>query len=74
MWLERIVQLERGVLRLSVFDILDRNYNINAWANRNMVTTTQNNVLEQYFMASFTYNMRAVGASKKVGGSRLLMF
>ncbi|MDP4264719.1 MAG: outer membrane beta-barrel protein [Bacteroidota bacterium] len=65
---------ERGVLRISAFDLLKQNNSINVSASRNMVTTTQTNVLPQYFLATFTYNMRAVGASKKVGGSRLLMF
>jgi Outer membrane protein beta-barrel family/Carboxypeptidase regulatory-like domain len=65
---------ERGVLRLSVYDLLNQNNNYNVSANRNIVSTTYSNVLPQYFLATFTYNMRAIGASKKVGGSRLLMF
>ncbi|MES2773436.1 MAG: TonB-dependent receptor [Bacteroidota bacterium] len=65
---------EVGVLSLSVFDILKRNRNISANVNRNMITTTKGNVLAQYFMATFTYNIRAAGMKKKVGGSRLLMF
>lgn len=66
---------ERGVLRLSVYDLLNQNNSIWVNANRNTVTTTQNNVLSQYFMATFTYNMRAVGASKKVGGrDRFFLF
>jgi hypothetical protein len=65
---------ERGVLRISVFDLLNQNNSYNVSANRNIVSTTHTNVLPQYFLATFTYNMRATGASKKVGGSRLLMF
>lgn len=66
---------EKGVLRLSVYDILNKNANINVNVNRNMITTTQNNVLPQYFMATFTYNIRAIGApKKKVGGERLFLF
>lgn len=65
---------ERGVLRLAVYDILNQNNSINVSARGNMVTTSESNVLPQYFLATFTYNMRAAGASKKVGGSRLLMF
>jgi len=49
--------------------------NINVNVNRNMITTTQRNVLPQYFMATFTYNIRAIGApKKKVGGERLFLF
>jgi hypothetical protein len=39
------------------------------------VTTSETNVLGQYFMATFTYNIRSIGgAKKKVGGDRLFMF
>lgn len=66
---------ERGVLKLSVFDILDQNNNIYVYAYRNVQMFSQQNVLSQYFMATFTYNMRAVGASKKVGGrERFFLF
>ncbi len=66
---------EKGVLKLTVFDILDRNAGINMNATRNMVTTSETNVLGQYFMATFTYNIRTIGgAKKKVGGERLFMF
>lgn len=64
---------ERGVLKFSAFDLLHQNNIVNISANRNSVTTTQTNVLPQYFMTTFTYNMRVKGASKKVGG-RLLLF
>jgi hypothetical protein len=65
---------EAGVLKLSVFDILNRNNNIWVNANRNMITSQQTNVLGQYFMATFTYNVRAAGASKRVGGRERLFF
>ncbi|MET0465653.1 MAG: outer membrane beta-barrel protein [Chitinophagaceae bacterium] len=65
---------EVGVLRLSVFDILKQNQNVYAFANRNMITTSQSNVLTQYFMATFTYNVRAAGVKKKVGGKDRLFF
>lgn len=66
---------EVGVLRLSVFDILDQNKNISSYANRNMISTSQTNALSQYFMATFTYNVRPAGVKKKVGGKeRLFLF
>lgn len=66
---------EAGVLKLAVNDILDRNNSIWVNANRNVITTTENNILGRYFLATFTYNVRAAGASKKVGGSqRLFLF
>lgn len=59
---------EKGVLKFSLYDILDQNNSIYVYAYNNVKTVTQTNVLTQYFMVTFTYNMRAVGASKKVGG------
>lgn len=65
---------EAGVLKLGIYDILDRTANVWVSANRNQISTFQTNVLGQYFLATFTYNVRAAGASKKVGGSRLFFF
>lgn len=66
---------EVGVLRLSVFDILNQNQNAYAVVNRNMITSSQTNALSQYFMATFTYNVRAAGVKKKVGGrERFFLF
>ena len=70
-----MLKSEALVLKLSVFDILKSNNSIYAYANRNMVTTSQTNVLAQYFMATVTYNVRPYGARKKVGGrERLFLF
>lgn len=61
---------ERGVLNLRVYDILNQNNYVQTNAIRNMVNVISSNVLPQYFMATFTYNVRAMGATKrKVGGS-----
>lgn len=66
---------EAGVLKLFVYDILNSNNNIWVNANRNMVTTMQGNILSQYFMATFSYNVRPSGAKRRVGGrERLFMF
>jgi hypothetical protein len=65
---------EVGVLKLSAFDLLNKAQNIFSYANRNMITTTQTNILQQYFMATFTYNVRAAGVKKKIGGRERLFF
>jgi hypothetical protein len=60
---------EKGVLNFRVFDILDQNNLVNTSASRNMTSITTTNVLPRYFMATFTYNIRTLGApKKKVGG------
>ncbi len=63
---------EVGVLKLSVFDILRRNNSIWVSSARNTMTTIESNILQQYFMATFTYNVRAAGVKKKVGGRESL--
>jgi hypothetical protein len=65
---------EVGVLKLGINDLLDQNNNISVNANRNTITTTQGNILGRYFLATFTYNVRAAGVKKKVGGRELFMF
>jgi hypothetical protein len=60
---------EKGVLKLSVWDLLNQNNAVSLSTYRNMVTASQTNVLTRYFMATFTYNIRTIGgAKKKVGG------
>ena len=66
---------EAGVLKFAVNDILNRNNNVWVNANRNMITTSRSNILGQYFLVTFTYNVRPAGVKKKVGGrERLFMF
>lgn len=63
---------EAGVLKLAVNDILDRNQSIWVSANRNTITTTENNILGRYFLATFSYNVRPAGAKRRVGGRERL--
>jgi hypothetical protein len=66
---------ETGVLKLSVFDILNESANVrNSYAFRNMITTSQTNILPRYFLATFTYNVRAAGVKKKIGGRERFFF
>ena len=63
---------EAGVLKLAVNDILDRNQSIWVNANRNTITTTENNILGRYFMATFSYNVRPAGVKRRIGGRERL--
>ncbi len=60
---------EVGVLNFKVYDLLNQNNFLNTNASRNMIITTNTNVLPKYYMLTFTYNVRANGVKKKVGGS-----
>lgn len=66
---------EVGMLKLGVFDILNRNNGFYRFTSQNQITDQQTNVLQRYASLSFTYNIRNMGAGKKVGGrDRLFIF
>jgi hypothetical protein len=65
---------DAGVLRLGVYDILKKMNNTSVTINQNMLTYSNSNVLGNYYMATFTYNLRPTGDKKKVGGQSLLLF
>jgi hypothetical protein len=63
----------KGQIKLSVFDILDKNASISKFISENYLVEKQVKLQSQYFMATFYYDIR--GFSKKAGGTeRLLMF
>jgi hypothetical protein len=65
----------KGLLKLSVYDLLNRNNNLYRYITQNQIIDQQTNVLQRYALLSFTYNIRNMGAPKKVGGrDRLFMF
>ncbi|HEU4904145.1 MAG TPA: outer membrane beta-barrel protein [Flavisolibacter sp.] len=64
-----------GMLKFSVFDILNRNNGFYRFTNQNQITDQRTNVLQRYGALSFTYNIRNMGAPRKVGGrDRLFLF
>ncbi|MEP6673875.1 MAG: outer membrane beta-barrel protein [Ferruginibacter sp.] len=66
---------DRGVFRISSFDLLEQSRNINVYASKNTQTTNKTNILPRYLLGTFTYNFRPTGAvKKKIGGERLLLF
>lgn len=65
---------EAGVLRLGVYDLLKKMNNTSVDISQNMLRYSNSNVLGNYYMATFTYNIRPTGAKKKVGGQSLLLF
>ncbi|HWI89736.1 MAG TPA: outer membrane beta-barrel protein [Flavisolibacter sp.] len=64
-----------GLLKFGVYDILNRNNGYNRYTTQNQIVDQQTNVLKRFSELSFTYNIRNMGAPKKVGGrDRLFMF
>ena len=52
-------------VKLSVFDLLNQNNNINRTVTETYIEDTRSNVLNRYYMLTFTYNIRKFKASPK---------
>jgi len=55
---KKIFKNQSGEIRLSVFDLLKQNTSIQRNITTNYIEDTQSNVLQQYFMLSFSYNLK----------------
>jgi hypothetical protein len=74
---KKFLKNQRGDLRLSVFDILKQNQSITRNVTETYIEDVQTNVLQRYFMLTFTYkinNVRAknVSPSHNDGGDRFI--
>lgn len=58
---------KKGELRLTIYDLLNQNTGVERNVNGNFVQDTRYQVLNQYFMLTFTYNLNKFG---NIGGSR----
>ncbi len=58
----------KGELRLSAYDVFNRNQGISQNANQNFVSEERVQTLARYFMLSFTYNFRGLKSQMKRGG------
>lgn len=64
---------DKGQLRLAVYDILNSNTNVTRYYNANAIIDNRSNVLQRYFMLTYTYNIRSFGnQTAKVGGNKSL--
>lgn len=58
---------DRGVLKLSGYDLLNQNTGIARMITENIIQVTETQLIRQYFLISLTYNIRKFG-TKTVGG------
>lgn len=66
---------DRGMLKLSVYDILNQNNSFSRTSVQNYIYDYRSNILQRYFLLTFTYNIRTMGAPGKIGGrERLFLF
>lgn len=62
---KQLFKKKTGEIRLSVFDVLNRNLNIDRSINDNVIRDVQTVVLKRYFMLTFVYNLRRFGATNQ---------
>jgi hypothetical protein len=58
---KKFLKDQKGELKLSVFDLLKQNQSITRTATESSILDVQNQVLQQYFMLTFTYKLKNFG-------------
>jgi hypothetical protein len=66
----KILKDNKGELKLTVFDLLKQNRSITRNVTETYIEDVQNEVLRQYFMLTFTYNLRNFGTAAARAASR----
>jgi hypothetical protein len=61
-----------AVLKLTVFDLLNRNQDITRIVTENLISDQKVTTLRRFLLLTFTYNIRNFGARKTGGRDRLL--
>ncbi len=64
---KKFLKNHAGELKLSVFDLLKQNQSITRTVTGNYIEDAQYTVLQQYFMLTFTYNLKNFGVAKTSG-------
>lgn len=62
---KKILKNKAGELKLSVFDLLKQNQSITRTVTGAYIEDATSQVLQQYFMLTFTYNLKNFGTAKK---------
>ena len=65
---KKFLKNRAGELKLSVFDLLKENQSITRTVTGTEITDSQSEVLQQYFMLTFTYNLKNFGKAKAPAG------
>ena len=65
---------DKGQLKFSAYDLLDQNISVFRYSSENQIIDRQINILQRYFMATFTYNIRSFKGGKIGGRERFFMF
>ena len=66
---KKFLKNQRGELKASVFDLLKQNRSISRNVNETYIEDVRNQVLQQYFMLTFSYSLRNFGAAATKTGA-----
>jgi vacuolar-type H+-ATPase subunit D/Vma8 len=66
---KKFLKSKKGELKLSVFDLLKQNRSISRDVTETYIEDVRNQVLQQYFMLTFSYNLRNFGTVAKPNGN-----
>ena len=69
---KQMLRYNRGEIKLSAIDILDRNIGISRNSNQNYIEDSRVQTLRQFFMLSFTYSLSKTGLNNASGGVRMI--
>ena len=67
---KKFLKDRKGELKLSVFDLLKQNQSITRNVTELYIEDVQNDVLQQFFMLTFTYNLRNFGTAASRAANR----
>jgi len=70
---KQMLHFNRGELKFTVNDILNKNVHINHSANQNYIEDTRVNSLRRFFLLSFTYSLSKTGLDKTGGEMKRMM-
>ncbi|MEO6489076.1 MAG: outer membrane beta-barrel protein [Ferruginibacter sp.] len=70
---KQVLRFNRGEIRLSAVDLLNRNIGINRISNQNYIEDSRVNTLKQFFLLSFTYSLSKTGLNNAGGGGMRIM-
>jgi hypothetical protein len=67
---QKFLKAQKAELKLSVFDLLKQNQSISRDVTELHIEDQRNEVLQQYFMLTFTYKLKTFGKGKPMDNSR----